>query len=299
MKLQPWKTQLLNPLDAVRENYQFIDDIYVCKDLLKPEDTVWRKSEFALRMLVPYTTTWCEQQLGEAILSRALSVAHLEPEDVVMDLGCGDGRYVRYFLSQGYRRIVALNYELEPLIALRERLTEDEKAKVLLIGADIMHHPLQESSADFVLAWSLFTSTMDFQASLRKCIHLMKANTYLFNAEPVLEHALTYALVMNDPDEFLRTLTTKTRPRMWSERESRYRVFTLEELSNLMADPLLERVETKGINVLPSLLFGGVLAGKTYDDDYKNALWQAIQKAETQWYRQMTYLSKKIGNPAP
>ncbi len=294
MKLSHWKTQLLNPIDAVREKHKFIDDIYVCRNLLNPEDTVWRKSEFSLRALVPYTTTWCEQQLGEAVLSRALSVAHLDPEDVVMDLGCGDGRFVRYFLNQGYRRIVALNYELEPLIALRDRLTADEKTKVLLICADIMNHPLQEFSADFVLAWGLLTSTLGFKASLRKCINLMKVNTYLFNAEPVLEHALTYALVMNDPDEFLRTLTTKTRPRMWNEKESRYKVFTLEELSNLMVDSSLDRVETKGINVLPSLLFGGLLAGKAYDDNYKNALWQAIQKTETHWFRQMTYFSRKI-----
>lgn len=293
MNTGSWKFDLLNTSIIMQEVFTFENDIYICKSLSQNEITTWRYSEFAQRALIPYTTTWCEQQLGEQILRQALSIARIKAEDIVMDLGCSDGRYVRYLLSQGYQRIVALNYELEPLVSLKKSLSEDEKTRVFLVCADIMNNPFLENSADFVLAWSLFTSTPDFHNTMDACINLLKSGSYLFNAEPVLEHALIYALVMNNPDEFLRTLITKTRPRMWNDKETRYRVYTIDELNFLMTVPSLKLVATKGINVLPSILYGGVLAGKKISEEYKDILWQAILENKTQWYRQLTFLSKK------
>lgn len=284
-----WKQEIIGNMLG----YKMMDQILVNNNICSEEVTLWRDSVFAERALSAYSTTWCEQALGEELLGNALSHAGLDSQSVVMDLGCGDGRYVRYLLDRGFSKIVALNYELEPLLSLKESLSNEEVERVLFVCTDVMAHPFQTNVADFIVAWGLFTSVPDFKKALDVCIDLLKVGKYIFNAEPVLEHALVYSLVMNDHEEFIRTLTTKTRARMWDDKESRYRVFLVSELEELMITPRLERTDTGGISVLPSLLFGGVLAAKETVAD-KDVLWKAIESLGISWNRQVTYFSKKI-----
>lgn len=288
-----WTETVLNKLMFDEGSYSWREDIVISNNLNLDEVTFWTASEFATRALKPYTTTWCEQQLGEAELDEALKMSKTDKDSVIMDLGCGDGRFVHYFLKQGYTKIVALNYELEPLLALRDTLSDQDKSKVLIICGDIFKHPLKKESADFILAWGLFTSTSDFRESMSECTKILKPKSYLFNAEPTLEHAVVYSLVMNDANELYNTLTTKTRARMWDEKEFRYRVQSLSELRSYMSGSDLELLWERGINVLPSLLFGGVLTNQEADDAFKEQLWQAIKNSDTGWYRQMTYFSRK------
>ncbi len=283
-------------LQNSKEAFQWRNGILIDTRLCQSEDTVWRDSAFKTRSKKLHTTSWCEQQLGEFELNAALATADINSEEVVMDLGCGDGRYVNYFLKRGYTRIVALNYELEPLIQLANNLTPDEKERVLLVCADIFDHPLKLGKAAFVLAWGLMTSTSDFHRSLNKCVELLIDSGWLFNAEPLLEQALLYALVKGDLEEFQRTLTTKTRPRMWDERDKRYRVLTSQELAAAMILPELKIIQSGGINTLPSLVFGGLLDGdKPLPSDVsRESLWKAISETTCGWNRQVTFLSKKV-----
>jgi SAM-dependent methyltransferase len=278
----------------VADVYGWSQGVFVDSRLNREETTLWRQSTFSSRALVPFTTTWCEQQLGERELRSALHLTGISLDDLVMDLGCGDGRYVRFLLTCGFRRIVALNYELEPLLALRARLTDSERSRVLLVCADILTHPLVPASADFVLAWGLLTSTSDFRASLRQCLQLVKPQAWFFNAEPVLEHALVYALVKGDLAEFQQILTTKTRARMWHERDRRYRVLTLAELAKAMAEASLETISRGGISVFPSLVFGGLLDGDRPlpPGVSREELWQAIADLPVGWHRHVTFLSR-------
>lgn len=287
-----YKTILQTPTDT----FQWRAGILVDTRLRSTEETIWRQSTFKDRSENTYTTSWCEQQLGEMELNKAFDMTIINHNEIVMDLGCGDGRYVRYLLNRGFTKIVALNYELEPLIQLANSLTPNEKQHVLLICADIFEHPLQLRKAKFVLAWGLMTSTLDFHRSLNVCIDLLTESGWLFNAEPVLEQALVYALVKADLKEFHRILITKTRPRMWNEREKRYRVLTSKELMEGMISPRLKSLKIGGINTLPSLVFGGLLdsepllpAGVTLE-----SLWREISDVCLGWNRQITFLSQKI-----
>lgn len=279
-----------------QESFEWRNGILVDSRLKSTENTVWRTSEFDTRARVQHTTSWCEQLLGEGELGKALDMSGISMDDTVMDLGCGDGRYVHYFLKRGHRRIVALNYELEPLIQLSNSLSDSESECVMLICADIFDHPLKVSQANFVLAWGLMTSTTDFEHSLNQCLDILVDSGWLFNAEPVLEQALVYSLVKGDLAEFQRTLTTRTRPRMWNEREHRYQVLTLHELSAAMTSSRLNIVRQGGISTLPSLVFGGLLDGdqKLPIDVSRQSLWDAMSSIRCGWDRQVTFLSQKL-----
>lgn len=289
-----WIEQHLSHPSLNRHEYFESDGVLIQKKLHNQDDTIWSESIFAKRSSVPYTTTWCEQQLGESLLDRALSEAAIKPDDLVMDLGCGDGRYVHALLARGAQKIIALNYELKPLKQLQASLSPDEQERVTLICGDVNEHPLKKELGSFVIAWGLWTSTPDFSQAMQNTIDIVKPNGFLLNAEPVLEHALTYALTMGNHEEFLNTLTTKTRPRMWDELESRYRVQTLSELRSLMKHPKIDTLWEDGISVLPSLLYGGLFTQETVSDETKEALWEALKNTRIEWFRQMVYLSRKI-----
>lgn len=293
-RFSAWANQYLDSNLIQEYDYSEYNGILIQAKLRELDKTIWTDSVFATRALTPYSTTWCEQKLGESLFDKGVASATLGAESLVMDLGCGDGRYVHAMLKRGAKRIIALNYELEPLLKLKSVLTEEQQQQVFLICGDINENPLQPSIGTFIVAWSLWTSTPDFTQSMHSTLRLVKPSGLLLNAEPVLEHALLYALVMGDHEEFFRTLVSKTRPRMWDERETRYRVQTLRELRQLMRNPHLEIIWENGINVMPSLLFGGLLTRTSISDDTKAKFWTALQETEIEWFRQMVYLSRKV-----
>src|SRR5690606_4169636 len=140
-------------------------------------------------------------------------------------------------------------------------------------------------------AWALLTSTVDFGASLERCTALLRPGGWFFNAEPVLEQALVYALVKRDFDEFQRTLDTRTRARMWDDRAHRYRVLTSRELTDAMHTSQLTPVRRGGVSTLPSLVFGGLLDGEVPlpTGVSRESLWQAMEAMPVDWCRHVTF----------
>jgi hypothetical protein len=53
-------------------------------------------------------------------IDNALKLAKLKPDELIVDLGSGDGRLLSAAADQGYR---ALGYELSPILALISRMT--------------------------------------------------------------------------------------------------------------------------------------------------------------------------------
>lgn len=176
---------------------------------------------------------------------------------------------------------------------LRASLGDGDSPRVALVCADINEHPFRNDAADFIIAWGLWTSAADFRSAMDKTVDLLRVGGHLLNAEPILEHALLYALVMGDHEEFLRTLMTKTRALMWDMRDVRYRVPTLHELRALMTHTKLEGIWEDGISVMPSLLYGGLFSRTPASDELKADLWQALQETPIGWSRQMVYFSQR------
>lgn len=290
-----WKSNVLKNSDHFFNRCELSNDVYCMPDRLSDSEiTVWTESVFDERSKLEYTTTWAEQNISNNLLLKAMKSANIQKSDLIIDAGCGDGRYVKFLLSNGFKKIVAFNYEYEPLFKLSVSLKDDEKKKVMLICADIFKHPFKEEIADFIVAWGLFTSTSDFKKSMDKTIQLMKLNSYMYSAEPVMEQALIYALVMQDYKELLRVVDTKTRASMWNYREMRYRVYTQNEVKMAYDRADLKLITEEGISVLPSLLFGGLLTNISSDEMIKKQCWDAIQRADCSWFRQLTFLSKRI-----
>src|SRR5204863_6435470 len=133
---------------------------------------------------------------------------------------------------------------------------------------------------DVGLAYGLFAEMPDFREALRSAVRVLKPGGLLFYVDPILEHALVYALVRRDVEEFLRIARTSTRARMWNEKERRYKVCSSSELRALMTCADLHIVEEDGVSVLPSLVFGGVLQEMALPTEKKEELRDQIVALE-------------------
>jgi ubiquinone/menaquinone biosynthesis C-methylase UbiE len=258
------------------------------------QHSIWNESEFTGRAKVPYSTSWCENIFAQDLLGRMMGNLNLDADSPILDAGCGDGRFTHFFLENGFSRIIALDYELGPLLRLRQSLTDEESRKVLLVQATAATVPFQEESLAFVLAWGLLSSMPDFSNGLDHLVQMIQSGGLLINAEPVLEQHLIYSLVNGDLSEFKRTVTESTRPRDWIDKSRRYKIPSDGQLSQLMFHANLETSEYPGIPIWPSLIFGSSRLSETLSLKEKEEMWVAIQALPASYSRQRLFYSTVI-----
>lgn len=74
--------------------------------------------------------------------------------DIVAELGCGTGRITTQYVSR-IGRVVAVDFSLESLYLLRDRLPPEHRERVLLVQADISSLPLAHYSFSKVVSFQV------------------------------------------------------------------------------------------------------------------------------------------------
>ena len=136
---------------AIRE-YQNIQGIWVNTEFIQPEkDNVFHDMTIADRANVPYTTSNHETILHKRAINEA--VKHFDRKDtILLDLGCGDGRFTEHMLSLGFCRIVAVELDYSNILKLRNRIDPSYMKRLLLISEDILNLRLPQETFDCIIA---------------------------------------------------------------------------------------------------------------------------------------------------
>jgi SAM-dependent methyltransferase len=189
------------------------------------------------------------------------------PEDrdeVVVDVGAGDGRNTLPFLEWGYRRLVAVEPIRAALLRLRDRAratTSDADDRLLLARCDARQLPLRSASADLVLAIeSLYYLNEDHDVGLAECARVLRPGGRLLLASRTWEGALFSSLLYGGICDMLRVAAGRS---LWDGppgAQVRSRVFTEAELRAAVAEVGLKVVELRGLSLLSLLL--GYLRGQ-------------------------------------
>ena len=270
-----WRPDVLpllagNP--AGEPNYRQQDGI-ICREGLHVEvenSLVWQESAFLERASVTFSTTYLETLQLKAIIDQALETAGTGQGTPIFDVGCSDGRITRHLLSAGYRRVVSCDIEFEPLYRFHRQLSEDEKARTLLLVDDVNAIPFRKGAFDFIIAWGIVSQTPDPNGTFQNLLSLLSDTGVMLFAEPLLEQALIYALVRSDPQEFLRALSSSTRPRSWEEQDVRYKVLPLQHYRQWLEGFPVKILDQGGISMLPSLAVGGLFQDSPLDEGAKS-----------------------------
>jgi SAM-dependent methyltransferase len=264
-----WKETVLGGDGALPDGYRREGRILGRAEFLDTKDRrLWSDSEFASRASTPHATSAVEALVRRRHLERLVERFELDRARPVLDLGCADGTVAHGLLDLGFRKVVSTDILATGVSALDRSLTSEQHGQVLLVVDDMLRMPLSPASFGTVIAWGILSVSGDFDQALEHAWTWLADGGYLLHAEPLREQALVYALVRGDLDEFRRVLGEGTRAGMWDDREDRYPVNTFgfyeKRLSQL---PDATVVERGGINMLPSLVLGGLVQAAPVPED--------------------------------
>jgi SAM-dependent methyltransferase len=255
-----WKEAFLSQAPGAN-GYRRFGGIVGREELLTSEDRrLFSQSEFVARSKVPYTTSAVEARIRRRHLERLANAFPLDRKQPVLELGCADGLVTHALLELGFEKLVSTDIVHSTVATLDGSLTPELRERVLLVVDDLLRLPFEEASFGAVIAWGVLSVTGHFEHALERSWEWVAPGGYMLLAEPLLESVLVYTLVRGDLDEFRRTLSEGTRAGVWEDRKDRYRVnpssFYEEHLSRL---PGATVSEAGGVNMLPSLILGGLV----------------------------------------
>lgn len=245
---------------------------------------------------IPFTTTAREAPYYYRHLDGVLK--GISPAGVLLDAGCGDGRFTRKCIKMEKWQVIASDIDLGNLKTLERAITPSQRKRVLLLQANVRHLPLRERSLDAILALGLLNILRSRFVEVCQGLHrLLKPGGILVNSEPTLDGSLLYALVRHDPQEFLDVLGSETKPIDYdSGREKRYAVFEEAMVERLLRQSGFVVEERRGIPVYPSLIFGGLAKEMKVSPAMKKRLAEAtdsLGKRSITANRAVIYRSRK------
>jgi SAM-dependent methyltransferase len=133
-------------------------------------------------------------------ITRFLQDVPSASDTVVMDVGCGDGRFTQLLLELGYQRIIATDAHLTPLLSLQDYANQEGFAdRLLLIHCDADQIPVRSGSAAAILAIGVYYYLNDrYERCLQEAHRLLQDGGTLINSEPDFEGAVYKSLIFED-----------------------------------------------------------------------------------------------------
>jgi SAM-dependent methyltransferase len=213
-------------------------------------------AHFHERAAVPFAMSALDTPLYHSHLDKICPASR---DDVIVDIGGGDGRNAQPWLERGYRRVVVLDAVCEALFRFRARIAEKHPewlGRLLLVEADARFPPLVDRCAETVLAIeTLCYLNEDYEIGLKECARLLTSEGRLLVSERDYEAGLIMRLVYHGLDGLLQSAAAHS---LWdgpADALVRTRCFTEAELIDVIAACGLKAIAVKGMPFL-SLILG-------------------------------------------
>jgi SAM-dependent methyltransferase len=270
-----WKNELFAVgKDELPEGYCREAGLVGRDTLLERDDPVlWSDSEFVARARVAHTTSAVEAEVRRRHLERLVREYDIDRGAPTLDLGCADGTFAHHLLDLGFAQLVSTDILHSSVATLSRSIDPNARERTLLIVDDMLRLPFEDGTFATVIAWGVLSVTGDFDRALASAWRWLRPGGCLLLGEPLREQALVYALVRGDLEEMRRVLREGTRPAMWDKRSDRYQVNPLSFYERRLSElPDAHVVERGGLNMLPSLVLGGLAQDRPVDDDLRAEL---------------------------
>lgn len=260
------------------------------------DDNYYQDIDYMSRASLPFTTTAREAIQYYAHLGTI--VGDLGPDIRVLDLGCGDGRFTVHLQAIGIGQIVACDLDLSNLRRSERRLGVEQRQGIVLLHADALKLPLADGVFDAVFAIGILNTLGGrFVEAASKLHRLLKPGGILVNSEPTLEGSLIFALVRHDLEEFLDVARTSTKAiDIAGDKRQRYPVFEHGKVETLLSRAGFDVQRRLGIQIFPSLVFGGMLQLADCPKELKATLAQVVDDLGSRnipVHRAVMYVSRK------
>lgn len=188
---------------------------------------------------------------------------------VVLDVGCGDGRFTEYLIRKGFKKIIAIDTDLRPLRSLALYLrTKKLNDRVLIIKCSAQNIPIKNNSLDLVLALGVFYyQNIEFEKCIKESARVLKKNAYLINSEPDMEGGLYKSIIFEGLDDLVENYFSKVFKEEKGETKYKFRLFNKNDLIKILNSNGFKVLNTHGLPLLPSILRIKFVRGEISSDD--------------------------------
>ena len=222
------------------KKFEYVDGILFANEISRASKEVFdfydRSGGTSLleRSKNPESTSYYETKAYYKYLKETFS--SIDKKAIILDLGCGDGRNTNFLVSQGYRRIVAIDIVPQGIIRYKNTISRTDQSKILFINSDILNPPLGNNTLDAVLAIEVMCYLgKNYESGLDIIRDLLKPHGFLFCSEATLEGALLYELVSHNIKEFIETWEDKMKLERGAKNSFiRSRVFEPGEIDEIL-----------------------------------------------------------------
>ncbi len=204
---------------------------------------------------VPFHQSQWESPYYRKTLDRFLENSDL-PQAVILDFGCGDGRFANYLLQLGAQQIVCVDFDYATVAAFSEHLTETgDRGKVLLLHTDFDHLPFLANTFDVILAiGSLYYLDRQYEAGIARLRDMLGLNGVLITSDPSIEGFMLRALVFNGLSDSLEIFRTRRFREVTDVSAPGFRAFDDSDWRNIFHAAGLSVLDRQGISLFHNLL---------------------------------------------
>ena len=192
-------------------------------------------------------------------------------ERIVLDIGCGDGRFTELLLNLGYKKIIATDIDIKPLLSLHEYAVKNKfEENILIIRCNAARLPIQNDKVDIVLAIGvLYYLNEDFESSIKEIYRTLKPEGLLINSEPDLEGAIYKSAIFEEIEDFLENFNKKIFKEERGVTNYKFRLFEKEQIKTILSQNGFDVLDYHGLSLLPSILRIKMVRGELYADQIK------------------------------
>lgn len=286
-----------------KENtFEFIDDIYIH---IKKENVHKNVFEYDKidgtrlfeRCRIPGTHSFFDYHLTINFLQ---TLGNLKGK-IVLDLGCGDGRFTHWFLKNTQANIVCVDSCINSLKRLKTNIDYQAYCdRILLIQADILSLPKFKILFDMIWSFeTLYYLNDKFEYGIGKISKLIKIGGTLINTERNYYGGLIHSLINGGIDDFNMTIESKKVFDYWGDSKPKSLLLQDYQMSLIMKKNNLSIIKKNRLPVFTMLISHLVSCNTIKFETIQKESYRIIQmfnklKIPESMSRATIYCSKKI-----
>lgn len=204
---------------------------------------------------VPFHQSQWESPYYRKTLDRFLENVDLT-QAMILDFGCGDGRFADHLMQQGARRIVCVDFDYATLAAFSEHLAQTGfRHKVLLLHTDFDHLPFSDNTFDVILAiGSLYYLDRQYEVGIARLRDMLVQNGVMITSDPSIEGFMLRALVFNGLNESLDIFRSRRFREVTDATAPGFRAFDENEWRDIFRAAGLTVLDQQGVSLFHNLL---------------------------------------------
>lgn len=177
-------------------------------------------------------------------------------DKVILDFGCGDGRFTQYLLKNGATKIVCVDFDYGTLASLSHYAAENNlNDKLLIIHSDFDNLFFEANEFDLILAIGVLYYLNDkYEASLQYFSTLMKTGGSLVTSDPDLEGSFLRMLMYESLNEAIQTFKSRRFKETKDDTVYRFRIFDEPEMLGIFSRANLKVVDRHRISLFHNLI---------------------------------------------